>query len=160
MNIHFACPRCKANVRQDFTPDTSHVLCPACDTSVKVNEGSLQQEKLHKCLVCPSTELFVRKNFPQRLGVTIVAIGIGLSCITWFNHMIIPTFAILFATALLDVVLYVLVGEVVECYRCHARYGGVTDSVVHGAFDLEIHEKYRQQQARLTGQDGASTGQA
>ena len=149
MNILYACPTCKADVRRDFTLETKQLDCPACGTSVTVNEGCVQQGKLCKCLVCPSVDLFVRKNFPQRLGVTIVVIGFGLSCITWFLYKPIATFAILFATALLDVVLYVLVGEVVECYRCHARYGGVNDPTSHGAFDLEVHERYRQQQARL-----------
>ena len=155
MNILFSCPTCNQNVRRDFEADATELSCPACETSIKLNSecwGSIDengQGQLRKCLVCPSTDLFVRKNFPQRLGVTIVAIGFGLSCITWAQHQIVATFGILFATALIDVVLYVLVGEVVECYRCHARYSGVSDPVSHGGFDLEVHERYRQQQARL-----------
>jgi hypothetical protein len=149
MNILFDCPRCQNAVRQEFRADTTHLQCTTCGTSVRVNVGCLRDGKLEKCLVCPSTDLFVRKNFPPRVGVSIVAIGFGLSCITWYQHLIQATFGILFATALLDVVLYVLVGDIVECYRCHARYGGVSDPVSHGAFDLEVHERHRQQQARL-----------
>ena len=106
-------------------------------------EPDIQGGYLQKCIACPSTELFVRKNFPQRLGVMIVAIGFGISCVTWYYHMIIATFAVLFLTALLDVVLYLIVGELVECYRCHAQYRGLTDVTKHGAFDLEVHERIR-----------------
>lgn len=155
MNILFNCPSCRQDARRDFDSDSAELSCPECKTSIKLNTGCVDSVdengngRLSKCLVCPSTDLFVRKNFPQRLGVTIVAIGFGLSCITWARHQVFATFAILFATAFIDVVLYVLVSEVVECYRCHARYSGVSDPVSHGGFDLEVHERYRQQQARM-----------
>lgn len=99
-------------------------------------------------MACPSVELFVRKDFPQRLGVTIVGIGLALSCVAWYYHAIYWTFAILFATALIDLALFMLMGEVLECYRCHAQYRGIDNLVDHEEFDLEIHEKYRQQEAR------------
>ena len=75
--------------------------------------------------------------------------GFALSCVAWFFHMLITTFAILFATALIDVVLYLSLGDVVECYRCHAQYRGLDDMTTHEPFDLEIHERHRQVQARL-----------
>jgi hypothetical protein len=58
------------------------------------------------------------------------------------------TFAILFSTALLDVILYFVMPECLTCYRCGARYtgNGVVDSF--GGFDLETHEKHRQLVAR------------
>jgi hypothetical protein len=98
--------------------------------------------------VCPSSELFARKDFPQRLGVGIVVVGFAASCVTWGMRLLVPTFAILFATALIDVLLYLLMPECLTCYRCGARYrgDGVTDD--HGGFDLETHEKHRQGLAR------------
>ena len=99
--------------------------------------------------MCPSTELFVRKNFPQRLGVTIVGIGILLSCVAWSYYEIYWTFGILVATALIDVALYALVGDVVECYGCHARYSNLPNPRAFEAFDLEVHERHRQKNARL-----------
>ena len=56
---------------------------------------------------------------------------------------------ILFATALIDVVLYVVMGNVLECYRCHAQYRGLPSLEGHEGFNLEVHERYRQQAARL-----------
>ncbi len=155
MHILFRCPACSLDVRCEFRAETTDLTCPSCGTPIRLNAdsvGSVDTDgrgRLAHCLVCPSTDLFVRKNFPQRLGVSIVATGFGISCITWYHHQVLATFAVLFATALIDVVLYLLVNEVVECYRCHARYSGVGDPVDHGGFDLEVHERHRQQQARL-----------
>jgi hypothetical protein len=81
--------------------------------------------------------------------VAIVVLGFAASCVSWAYYQVYLTFAILFLTALVDVVLYVLVGESLTCYRCHAEYRGVTAIDEHGAFELATHERYRQQAARL-----------
>ena len=60
------------------------------------------------------------------------------------------TIPILMVTALIDVVLFLFVGEILECYRCHAQYEGVAGLEDHTGFDLEVHEKHRQQLARLS----------
>jgi hypothetical protein len=62
------------------------------------------------------------------------------------------TFGILFATALFDVLLLALVGNSLVCYRCGAEYRDVEGIEDHGAFNLETHERYRQQAARLGSQ--------
>jgi hypothetical protein len=105
--------------------------------------------RVQRCLVCPSTDLFVRKDFPQRLGVLIVAVGIIGSSIAWYHAHLYWTFGILFATALVDVLLYTFVGDALMCYRCQAQYRGVEEMDAHGTFDLETHERHRQLTARL-----------
>jgi len=37
----------------------------------------------------------------------------------------------------------------VQCYRCQAQYRGVPGLESHGGFNLETHEKHRQQRLRL-----------
>jgi hypothetical protein len=106
--------------------------------------------------VCGGRELFVRKDFPQRLGVTIVLLGIGASCLAWSMQWIIATFGILFGTALADVVLYAVTGNVLECYQCHAQYRDIPGLNDHDAFNLEVHERYRQQAARLRQHSGTT----
>jgi hypothetical protein len=59
------------------------------------------------------------------------------------------TYGVLFATALIDVVLYLTVGNVLQCYRCHAQYRGLPGLEHHQPFNLETHEKHRQQRIRL-----------
>jgi hypothetical protein len=117
-----------------------------------VPEDAFAADQLCRCLVCPSTDLFIRKDFPQRVGVGIVAVGIVGSSIAWGYSLPILTFAILFATALVDVVLYLIVPDALMCYRCGAQYRMAAGMDRHGAFNLETHERYRQQAARMAGQ--------
>jgi hypothetical protein len=93
--------------------------------------------------------LYVRKDFSQTVGVTIVVIGFVASSVAWYFRQPLLTYGILFATALIDVVLYVTVGNLLQCYRCHAQYRGVEGLDQHESFNLETHEKYRQQAIRL-----------
>ena len=75
-NSSFPCPQCERLSRAEIAPDASDFRCALCGSQTLVPPGAFDAAKLHRCLVCPSTDLFVRKDFPQRLGVTIVALGI------------------------------------------------------------------------------------
>lgn len=150
MNITYICPACDAPVRTHFDATTRELDCPHCQQRLTVPGGAVEENRVRRCLVCPSMDLFVRKDFPQRLGVLIVAVGILGSSIAWYYANLPWTFGILFATALIDVLLYSFVGDALMCYRCQAQYRGVAEMDSHGNFDLETHERYRQLQARLT----------
>ncbi|MCA9260904.1 MAG: hypothetical protein KDA61_16935 [Planctomycetales bacterium] len=149
MNVTYACPACHSVECQDFDETTSELQCGRCGQSVASSPGSVQGDRIVKCLACPSEDLFVRKDFPQKLGVGLVVVGIIGSSIAWFYADIYWWYGILFATALIDVLLYALVGNVLMCYRCGAHYRGVAGMDAHGQFDLETHEKHRQMEARL-----------
>jgi hypothetical protein len=161
MRITYACPACDATVTRGDVESAATLDCPHCRAVVTVpadaigwtgpngepTEPGAGVPVLRRCLVCPSTELFLRKDFPQRLGVGIVVAGFAASCVTWAWQLLVPTFAILFATALVDVLLYFFMPECLTCYRCAARYRGASGP--HGGFDLETHERHRQQRIRL-----------
>ncbi len=149
MNATFACPACQAAVRQQFDASSTALACPHCGQQIKFSAGSVDGRRVTRCLVCPSTDLFVRKDFPQRLGVLIVAVGIIGSSIAWHYTLLGWTFGILFATALADLALFALVGNALMCYRCGAQYRGTEAMDAHGQFNLETHEKYRQLAARV-----------
>jgi hypothetical protein len=161
MRITYACPSCEATVSQAGVESAQTLICPRCQAVIPVPENGIDWigpsgapaepgtglPVLRRCLICPSTELFLRKDFPQRLGVGIVVAGFVASCVTWAWQLLVPTFAILFGTALVDVMLYLLMPECLTCYRCAARYRGAGGP--HGGFDLETHERHRQQRIRL-----------
>ena len=149
MNITYRCPNCENTVRLPIDEGDTEILCLQCEHSIRTPPAAIEDGSLHRCLVCPSKELFVRKNFPQRLGVSIVVFGFAVSCITWYYELVIATFAVLFATAAIDVLLYLLMGNALQCYRCQAHYSGVEGLEKHGPFDLEIHERHRQEKIRL-----------
>ncbi len=149
MNVTFSCPACHVGARVDVEPGVASLECPHCHQTILVPPGSFEGDALCRCLVCPSTDLFVRKDFPQRLGVGIVAVGIVASSVAWGYSLLIATFAILFATALIDVVLYLIVPDALMCYRCGAQYRMAAGTARHGAFNLETHERHRQLTARM-----------
>jgi DNA-directed RNA polymerase subunit RPC12/RpoP len=152
MNVEYVCPQCERSSRAEISAEAAELRCAYCGDQMSIPPGALEAEKLHRCLVCPSSDLFVRKDFPQRLGVTVVAIGILASCVAWAYHQLIPTFVILFLTALIDVVLYLVVPNALMCYRCGAQYRGAPGLGTHSSFDLETHERHRQHNARLAEQ--------
>jgi hypothetical protein len=129
--------------------ESDHLVCPRCRQQIKIPAGAVDGRQIHRCLVCPSTELYARKDFPQRLGVALVVAGFIGSSIAWAQYQVLWSFAILFGTALLDLVLYIVMGESLTCYRCHAQYRGCEEIERHGGFDLETHERYRQSAARM-----------
>ena len=149
VNITYACPACHEGVRCQFDADTPELECPHCHGKIALADDAVQDNRVHRCLVCPSTDLYIRKDFPQRLGAALVGVGILGSTIAWNYSDLLWTFGILFATALIDVVLYMLVGDALMCYRCFAQYRGVAEMDSHGQFDLETHEKHRQMVARM-----------
>ncbi len=150
MNVTFACPHCDQTARLDFTAESDVLECPHCGGQIQIPADAWDATRLRRCLVCPGTDLYVRKDFPQRLGVALVVIGIIGSSIAWAYTRIYWTFGILFGTALVDVVLYALVGDALMCYRCHAQYRGIEEMDEHSAFNLETHERYRQEAARTS----------
>ncbi len=154
MRITYACPACDTTVALDGIESRPQLECTACRATIDVPADGIAAgtpPKLRRCLVCPSTELFARKDFPQRLGLWIVVAGLGASCVAWAWRELVLTFAILFGTALVDVVLYLFMPECLSCYRCGARYRGEGITGSFGGFDLETHEKHRQQLARMRG---------
>jgi DNA-directed RNA polymerase subunit RPC12/RpoP len=148
MHVTYACQTCHAAVRRDFDESTAALCCPHCQQLIKLSPGAVDEGRVRRCLVCPSHDLYARKDFPQRLGVLLVTIGVVGSSIAWYYASLPWTFGILFATALADLLLYALVGNALMCYRCGAQYRGVAEIESHGPFNLETHEKYRQLAAR------------
>jgi hypothetical protein len=149
MNLTFACPQCEQSARTDLPADASELTCSHCQTTISIPPRAFVNGELTRCLVCPSRDIYLRKDFPQRLGVLIVVAGFAASSVTWAYSRPIWTFAILFATALVDVVLYLLMPNAVACYHCGAVYRRLPHSDRYTGFDLETHERHRQQKIRL-----------
>jgi hypothetical protein len=149
MNVTLACPKCERAVRVELESDRADLACPACKSTIRVPSGSIVGGRLEQCIVCRSRDIYARKDFPQRLGVLIVGLGFAASCVTWAYSLPLWTFAILFATALVDVVLYVIMPAAVVCYHCGAAYRGIANMDRYAGFELDTHERHRQQRIRI-----------
>jgi hypothetical protein len=148
VNVTFACPRCEKPARVELEAAGDVPICPHCKTSIAISPGTSADSPLDRCLICPSRDVYLRKDFPQRLGVLIVALGFVASSITWAYSRPIWTFAILFATAIVDVVLYLVMPSALVCYHCGAQCRGLPNIDRYAGFDLETHERHRQQKIR------------
>ena len=148
MNVTFACPRCEQPARVELEPADEVPTCPQCNAAITTSAAAIVDGQLERCLICPSRDVYVRKDFPQRLGVLIVVLGFVASSITWAYSRPIWTFAILFATALVDVVLFLVMPSALVCYHCGRNIGDLTRSDRYAGFDLETHERHRQQKMR------------
>jgi hypothetical protein len=148
VNVTFSCPRCEKPARIELDDAREAPACPHCTASLAVSAAAIGDGQLEGCLICPSRDIYLRKDFPQRLGVLIVVLGFGASSITWAYSRPMWTFAILFATALVDVILYLVMPSALVCYHCGAQYRGLPGGERYGGFDLETHEKHRQQKIR------------
>jgi len=149
MNVIFRCPACDQPATAEFDKSSPAIPCSRCGAKFPALAGSVTDKQITQCLICPSTELFIRKDFPQVLGVAIVVLAAVVSSVFWYLHMPWWTYGTLFLAAFIDLVLYIFVGNQLQCYRCQAQYRGVPGLENHEPFDLETHEKYRQQAARL-----------
>jgi predicted nucleic acid-binding Zn ribbon protein len=149
MNVDYRCPHCQAVASATLAEDAPAFACSGCGAGFHAPVAAVRNGEVIQCLVCPCKELYIRKDFSQNLGISIVVAGAVISSVFWFYRMPLWTYGTLFATALIDVVLYMTVGNVLQCYQCQAQYRGLASLDEHEGFDLETHEKHRQQQIRL-----------
>ncbi len=154
MQLRYACPRCET---QHATPvsDARTLQCE-CGWSRPVTEDDFDGDTPTRCLVCGCDDLWRQKDFPQWLGLLMVAMGIIFSTIAWAGHRPATALGILMFFALVDLLLYTFMGDMLVCYRCRARHRRMPINEDHADFDLEVAERYRQQQIRMKQNDQAS----
>ncbi len=101
------------------------------------------------CGVCGSPELYKKKDFPHWLGMAILIGALVLATVTYYWYEKWWSWFFLIGSALIDGAMYLMVGDVVVCYRCHAHYRGFTATAAHQPFEITIGERYRQERIRL-----------
>jgi hypothetical protein len=154
MNVTFRCRNCNTISREQYAADTTRFTCPACQTAHEIPRDAITgdatgQNVVTRCMVCPGKELYFRKQFNQRLGITIIGLGFAASTIAYYYHHLLWVYGILFFTAGIDLLFYIFTGNLLQCYKCNSEYRGFEDSIEYEPFNLEIHEKYHQQRVRL-----------
>ena len=161
MTLSFECPACQSSNRLELCPKPAAIVCPDCSHPTPARPDAVDGARLLRCVLCGTEDLYVQKDFPHRLGLTILGLGIVLSSIAWGLRHSVLAWGILFLTAALDACLYYLVGDATVCYRCLAQYRGNERNPAHAPFELAIGERYRQERLRLEmlrGKAGAESG--
>jgi hypothetical protein len=98
--------------------------------------------------VCGNHELYKKKDFPHWLGMTILVTALIFSTLTYYWYEKWWSWSFLIGSAFIDGVMYLMVGDVIVCYRCESHYRGFTSTAAHLPFEITIGERYRQEKIR------------
>lgn len=152
MELTYECPACEAVGRVEAVESKAAAECGRCGAVRELKAGAFEPgPALRACAWCATEDLYLQKDFPHGLGLGIVVAGFAISTVFWYYYMPIAAFAVLLATAALDVALYYFVPDVTICYRCLGQYrgpGSNPDGRVR-PFDLGVGERYRQERLRI-----------
>jgi hypothetical protein len=114
------------------------------DLRMSESEGRQLRGPLTTCPECGCRDLFVRKDFPQKLGLAVVvAAAVAFVVLSVRRSTMYLGVLVLLAAVLVDAVLYLFVHRVTVCYRCRAEFRGVRVNPEHEGFELAVGEKYR-----------------
>jgi uncharacterized protein (DUF983 family) len=151
MELTYACRKCGAVDRVPAVESAPGLRCPACGDERPIAPGAFEAGGLAACACCGTADFYRQKDFPQALGLAIVVVGFAVSTVFWYYERPLWTYAILLASALLDLVLYYKVPDVTICYRCLAQYRGpgANPGGAFAHFDLAVGERYRQERLRV-----------
>jgi hypothetical protein len=145
VKVTFACPSCDQpdSMPIDYACDWQ---CSACDHRLHLQAAD---PSLPECVVCGCQELYKRKDFPQWLGMSILLAACLLSTVTYYSYEKWWTWSFLIGSAIIDGVMFLMVGDAIVCYRCQAHYRGFTANDAQQPFEIAIGERYRQERIRM-----------
>jgi hypothetical protein len=146
LNIRFYCPVCERPASWKSL-EGRQWHCPTCDHCLDLEAAAGQSGD--GCGICGNHELYKKKDFPQWLGMSILAaaclvyavLGLG-----FYRYGL--AWAVLIGSWLIDVGLYWWVGDALVCYRCDAVHRQVPVPSGILPFDLGVKERYRQERLR------------
>jgi len=149
MHFQDVCSGCDRPREIDVSPADGIVACPHCRLSRAWPPETFRNGQPTCCLGCGNADLWRQKDFPQSVGLLMVALGAILSSIAWAYHYPVAALSILGLFALVDMAFYWIMPDVLVCYRCQARHrvGQARDDF--GTYDHELGERYRQERLRL-----------
>lgn len=115
------------------------------DVNIAQDDRRLEDSQyLNICPKCGCRDLFIRKDFPQKLGLAIVVLAAVtfLVLAAWRSSFYLGAIVLIAAT-IVDATLYFVVPKITVCYRCRAEFRDVPINPKHEGFELAIGEKYR-----------------
>lgn len=146
MRVQTTCPQpqCRHEFTFTCTPETGSVTCPRCGHETPLSPDAIHvRGGLVHCPCCRCDELFLRKDFPQKLGLSIVIASALVSVILFARGWLLWSLGILLGVVLVDLIIYAIVPKITVCYRCRSTFRDVSLNPDHHGFDLATAEKYR-----------------
>ena len=145
VRLDWFCTRCRLRHREALSPTGQSRACRECAAKNQLTGAGLITTAggdctVRQCAACGAPDLWDRRDFPQRLGWALVALGGGGAILFWATGH--PFYAIGLFTifALFDAAAHWFTPPVTVCYNCMGEMRGVTPD--HGGFDLHRAEEY------------------
>lgn len=146
MRIRLRCSDPECGREYDLHIDSGRAAgrCPRCGREQVIDTAAaVRDDVLVRCPCCGSEELYVRKDFPQRLGLGLVVV-VALGSFYFFGRGELGwALGILVGLVVVDLIIYRLVPTITVCYRCKAEFRDMAINPAHKGFDLATAEKYR-----------------
>ena len=151
MELTYACGNCDAVGRVESVESAAEAVCAGCGARRELHREAFDGGSLRACAWCATEDLYVQKDFPWGLGLSLVILSFAVSTVFWYFRRPLPALGVLLLSALADMALYYIVGDVVICYRCLGQYRGEGSNRDRHckAFDLAVGERYRQEKMRI-----------
>jgi len=130
-----------AECRQWVELEDVPAKCPGCGQAHRLSAHQSGQVLEH-CLSCGSDELYIRKDFPQRIGLIMVVIVAIVSIYLFAIGALLWSLGVLLALVVVDLLIYGFVPRMTVCYRCRAEYRQYSINPRHRGFDLATAEQY------------------
>lgn len=156
MQLIYQCPVCEAPNIEVVTDETTKLSCSSQDWTRDVTTSDIENDTPKRCLCCGNEDLWRQKDFPQGVGLLMVLTGGILSTIAWARMEPALALGILLVFAAIDMILYAVMKDVLVCYRCRARHRKANINEDHPRFNLELAERYRQENIRLADAEKSS----
>jgi ribosomal protein L37AE/L43A len=148
MILRFPCPNCDHYGRVELTGALIWV-CADCGRAMPLTKPEPADDMpVTECAACRNAELYRQKNFPQWLGLSLLALACGSFFVLQILYLPWIAWAVLLGSAGADGLLYAFVGDALVCYRCGAKHTGLPKCRVYDPFELATAEKYRQERIR------------
>lgn len=156
MKLRLFCPVCETAGNVSL-PGPATWECPSCRHVVALHDPA-GDPLLPACACCGNQELYKKKDFPHTLGMLILVGAFIGSTYTYAYYDKVWTWVLLLGSFAFDAVLYLIVADVVSCYRCNAEHRGVVSAPHHLPHEQTTQEKYRQERIRLEELERAARG--
>jgi hypothetical protein len=149
VRVAFYCPECLARIPLP-PPSVRAAGELSCSSPSKHSPVSLSYshspaviagECVDRCSRCSSTAFYVQKDFDQRLGCAVLALGAALALAVSWRFGGVWFVPVLLAFAALDFVLARRVPPVVICYRCDTEYRDVPGAASYKPYDPHVAER-------------------
>ena len=99
-------------------------------------QASSQHEKISVCSSCDSRDLYLQKDFPRKIAIPIVILGMIAVPFSYGISLIV--------VAVIDWLIFRRTQWMLVCYRCRSEYRGFTPDPKFTEFDRHIGELYDQ----------------